>query len=303
MRRLFIVYNPNSSRFDSVKKEVLSHATTDFKGYLVGKFTIEKIGFEANVKKLAGLLQDGDLVLAVGGDATAAISANAILTSDKDVTLAVLPYGNFNDLARTLRTMKLSEITQKPLQTKKLYPLEIIVDGHFFRYATCYVTIGMTAESVELFDDQKIRKSIRKTSQRSWKSYIYLAKWYFKNRHKKVFLPEFKLNGELIPKKVSDYCALSGRTMCQVMKGREDFLKPKVFRSEVCQLTSFPKLFVLMAKSILYRVPGTETTGDTLDFISPATVELQAEGEYKVFENIKKIEIKKGKKCLKVIHN
>jgi hypothetical protein len=32
-------------------------------------------------------------------------------------------------------------------------------------------------------------------------------------------------------------------------------------------------------------------------------VALQAEGESQVFENVKKIEIKKGKKCLKVIEN
>lgn len=302
MRRLFIIYNPNSSRYESVKTEVLNHSTTDFKGYLVGKFAIEKTGFEANVKKLSKLLRDNDLVLAVGGDATAAIAANAILHSGKDVTLAVLPYGNFNDLARTLGTFHLKDILEHPDQTKTLYPLEISVDGEFFRYATCYTTIGMTAEAVEIFDDQKIRKSIRKTSQRSYKSYVYLAKWYFKNRHKKVFLPEFRLNGKTTPKKVSDYCALNGRSMCQVMKGRDDYLDPNNFRSENCRLTSFPRLFMLMAKSILYRVPGTTTRGDTLEFVVPATVELQAEGEYRIFENIKKITIKKGSKCLKVIH-
>ena len=56
-----------------------------------------------------------------------------------------------------------------------------------------------------------------------------------------------------------------------------------------------------MVKSIFYRVPGRETNGDKLEFLKPATVELQAEGEYKVFENIKTIEVKKSSKCLKVI--
>jgi hypothetical protein len=67
------------------------------------------------------------------------------------------------------------------------------------------------------------------------------------------------------------------------------------------RLTNFWRLFKLMTKSILIRTPGVETEGDKLEFIKPSTVELQAEGEYRTFENIKTIEIKKGKKCLKVI--
>ena len=63
----------------------------------------------SNVKNLKAEIKDGDLCFALGGDATAAITANAILESNKDATLAVLPYGNFNDLARTLGTMKLSD--------------------------------------------------------------------------------------------------------------------------------------------------------------------------------------------------
>ena len=66
---------------------------------------------------------------------------------------------------------------------------------------------------------------------------------------------------------------------------------------------SFWRLLKLMAKSILVRVPGDETDGDELEFIEPATIEIQAEGEYKTFNNVKKIRIRKSKKCLKVITN
>ena len=187
--------------------------------------------------------------------------------------------------------------------TRRLYPLEIHVDGKFYRYATCYVTIGMTAEACELFDEPKFRKEMQKGHKSSWRSYIALVKWYFKNRHKREFIPEFKLNGKLQHKKTSDYAAVSGRSMCRVMKGGDDYLDPKKFRSMTDRLTNFWRLFKLMVAAILVRTPGTETTGDTLEFIKPATVELQAEGEYQVFKNIKTIEIKKGAKCLKVIHN
>lgn len=299
MKRLLVVYNPNSSNYIHVKDEVLNRVAK-IKGAMIGKFAIEKTNFEDNMKRLMQVLEDDDFVLAAGGDATAAITANAIMNSKKDATLAVLPYGNFNDLARTLGTMKFEDISEKS-QSGYLYPLDIIVDGEHWRYATCYVTIGMTAEAVELFDDKKIRKNLQKGHKSSWRSYIYLAKWYFKNRHKKQFIPDFKLNGKLQPKKTTDYAAVNGRSMCRVMKGGYDYKIPKKFRSMTDRLANFWRLSKLMTISILARTPGYETEGDILEFINPATVELQAEGEYRIFKNVKKIEVKKASKPLKVI--
>ena len=322
MQRLLLIYNPHSSQYVRVKDEVISRIN-NLNGYLIGKFTIKKISFEENVKNLKKVLQDGDIAIAAGGDATAAVVANAILESKKDVTLGVLPYGNFNDLARTLGTMKYEDIfprtgdatggtparapsrvgeTVAAGPVRRLYPLDIIVDGKHWRYATCYVTAGMTAESVELFDEPKFRKYMQKGHKSSWRSYLKLAEWYFKNRHKKVFLPPFTLNGKPTKKGISDYCALSGKSMCRVMKGGDDYLKPKVFRSENCRLVNFWRLFKLMAISILKRVPGTETKEDLIEFLAPATVELQAEGEYKTFQNVTKILVKKPDQYIKVIH-
>ena len=298
--RLVLVYNPNSTNYKRVKKDILDQKTVIFAEYRLHEYTIKKIGFENNVKNLKKELKDGDKVLALGGDATAAITANAIMESDKDATLAVLPYGNFNDLARTLGTMTLKDL-DLDLRPIKLYPLEIYVDNKFWRYATCYVTIGMTAEAVELFDAPKFRKYMQKGHKSSWRSYLALAKWYFKNRHTKIFLPEFTINGQKTIKKASDYCALSGKSMCRVMKGGEDFKKPEIFRSKALKTVSFPRLTTLMLKSILTRTPGDETKGDKLEFKDKATVELQAEGEYQIFENIKTIEVRKSKKCLKVV--
>lgn len=301
MRRLLLIYNPRSSQYIRVKDEVISRASK-LNGYMIGKFAIKKAPFEENVKALKKVLQDGDIAIAAGGDATAAVTANAILESKKDVTLGVLPYGNFNDLARTLGTMKYNDIFDNFNNVKKLYPLDIIVNGTHWRYATCYVTAGMTAEAVELFDEPKFRAYMRKGHKSSWRSYLKLAEWYFKNRRKKVFLPPFTLNGKPTKKGVSDYCALSGKSMCRVMKGGDDYLKSKVFRSETCRLINFWRLTKLMLTSILKRTPGTETKEDLIEFLAPAAVELQAEGEYKKFENVTKILIKKTDQYIKVIH-
>lgn len=336
MQRLIIVYNPNSSKYIHVRDEVLA-SLSQLKSTMIGKFAIKKAPFEDNLRELKKVLKDEDLVIAAGGDATAAVTANAILESDKDVTLAALPYGNFNDLARTLGTMKFDDIRveatgintlrgfrsaaarglareprgdgserrdPKSINSvaRRLYPLDIIVDGKHWRYATCYVTIGMMAEAVELFDEPKIRKKMKKGHRSSWRSYLQLAKWYFRNRHKKVFLPEFTLNGKSVRRRASDYVAVNGHSISRVMKGGNDYLDPQAFRSTVEKTISFPRLFTFMAKSILSQVPGDKTTGDLIEFLKPTKVELQAEGEYKIFENVHKIEIRKPKKCLKVVH-
>lgn len=305
MQRILIIYNPRSSRFKDVRHDILDVLMNpdrmrdiDLSSVMVGKFEVENTNVDENAVKLAKIIRDDDFLISVGGDATAVIAANGILLSKKDATLAVLPYGNFNDLARTLRTRKLKDVFNS--KVSELWPLEILVDGKHFRYATCYTTIGMTADAVDLFDGKKVRKSLQKGRRSSWRSYINLAKWYFKNRHKKTFLPQFKLNGELMHAKTSDYAAVNGRTMARVMKGGEWFLDKKVFRRETGKLTNFWNLFVLMARSILCRVPGKMVTGDVIEFVEPSSVKIQAEGEYELFENIHKIEIRKADKCLKV---
>ncbi len=300
MKRLIIVYNPNSSRATDIRHEVLERAK-ELNGYIVGRYEVKNTDINDNIKSLAECLENDDLVLSVGGDATGAIAVNAILVSDKDVKLAVLPYGNFNDLARTLRTNSFESVFLNEVSEREFYPLEIYVDGKFFRYATCYVTIGMTAEAVKIYDTPKVRKKLKRKFGRKISSYTELASWYFKNRRKHIFIPEFKLNGVLQSKKISDYAAVNGRSMARVMKGGEDYRDPVYFRSEVDHLTNFYRLVKLMSRSILSRIPGKATAGDVLEFINPATVTLQAEGESQTFENIKKIEIRKGEKCLKML--
>ena len=336
MKRVLLIYNPRSSRFSDVQREVFPKVR-ELKGYIVGKYEVKPIDIEQNISNLAKIIHDDDIVISAGGDATGVIAANAIIKSNKSATLAALPYGNFNDLARTLKTKRFEDIgltsenglsrgfrsaaarglarsphgdgrerrdPRKAISDAKLYPLEILIDGKHWRYATCYVTIGMTAEAVKLYDSNKMRRKLKNSFGRRITSYTALANWYFKHRHKHIFLPAFKLNGEEQHLKTSDYAAINGRSMARVMKGGEDYMKPKIFRHETDRLaTSFPRLAKLMLKSIFHRIPGTDTTGDILEFINPATFTLQAEGESKRFENVNKVEIRKATKCIKVIQN
>lgn len=300
MRRLIIVYNPMSSRYADVKSQVLDKAK-NLEGILMGKYEIKKIGLDKNVEKLAEILNNGDMVVSAGGDATGVISVNAIVRSGRDAVLAVLPFGNFNDLSRTLGVERFEDVFGDKVQESKLYPLEIKIDGELFRYATCYVTVGMMAESVKIYDTPDLRRKLKTRFGREIISYVDLAKWYFGNRRKKVFLPQFYLNGALKKPGMSDYIAVNGRYMAKVLKGGEEYCDKKIFRRYVGKLTRLPRLVKFMATGMMRRVPGEETVGDVLEFVNPAKVEIQAEGEYKVCDNVKKIEIKKGTKYLKVV--
>ena len=322
MKRIIFIYNPRSSRYADVRHEVLD-PIRDIKSVIVGKYEVAPTNIDDNIAKLSRLIKDDDLVISAGGDATGVIASNAILKSGKNATLAVLPYGNFNDLSRTLGTKTLEDILHGRVTTfqgdpqtsgfggkksrqappKKYYPLEIYVDGKFFRYATCYVTIGMTAEAVQIYDSPKMRAKLKSNFGRKISSYTNLASWYFKNRHKHVFIPEFSINGKLQHIKTTDYAAVNGRSMARVMKGGNDYRDPKHFRHETDRLASFYRLAKLMLRSMFSQIPGKQTSGDILEFKNPSTVTLQAEGESIRLENIKTIEIRKSPKCLKVIEN
>ncbi len=308
MRRIVIVCNPRSSRYARVRREVLDFLMNPnflrekygITGVTIFRYEVEPTNVDDNAMKLSKLLHDDDLVLSVGGDATGVIGLNAVMHSGKDAILAALPYGNFNDLARTLGIKKLDDVFKA--ETKKLYPLDVIVNDEHFRYASCYVTVGMMAEAVELFDSKKVRTGLRKKKNRAVRSYFELAKWYFCHRHKKVFLPDFKLNGDALFHKRSDYIAVNGKSLARVIRGRRNAFQPDVFARKIGKLTSFVRLVWFMAKGMLCRISGEEVLReDTIEFIEPANVEIQAEGEYKKFENLKKIQIKKSKDFIKVI--
>ena len=175
----------------------------------------------------------------------------------------------------------------------KFYPLGVYADGEFWRWATCYVTMGMTAEAVKLYDAPAMRKKLKSEFGRKVTSYTELIKWYFKNRRKRQFIPGCMVNRRAEDPRISDYAAVNGRYMARVMRGREDFLDARKFRSVTDRLTDFWRLASLMTKSILDRVPGEDTEGDKMEFFEPSRIEVQAEGESKVFEGVRQIEVKK----------
>ena len=173
LKKLIVVCNPRSSRAGMIEREVLEPARK-LRGWLVGKYEVQATGVNENAEQLAKILDDGDLVIVAGGDGTAAIALNATVLSDKDVSLAVMGYGNFNDMARLTKVKPpveygdgyvggIMEIVERYEAGKvmELHPLEVWIDGKHWRYAGCYVTLGLFAESTAVFDQEKVRLKLR----------------------------------------------------------------------------------------------------------------------------------------------
>lgn len=513
LKKLIVVYNPRSSKHAAVAKEVLAPARK-LSGWLVGKYEVKAMRLHENADELAKILSDGDLVVAAGGDGTASMAVNGVMRSGKDVALGVLGYGNFNDFARMLKSKRaveyggeyvggVTEIVERyeAGKTKEIYPLEVKVDGKHWRYAPCYVSLGLFAESTAVFDEPKVREKLKTGKKHLLFSIFTLAKWYFRNR-KREFLPEGKLKevrhatgvtveasdvpkvaetaqeeigkkdvkekkevaaeerkavftvSEEEPKKktkvknkkkadvgskrksstvkatrnaeqselaaveaekraeqkkfkkllktarkqqllemrtgaqakmlqagtqtkaklavagveaktkllnvrikaqdkvvglgekkvrekktvempeiiiegaevverrkskknvacavekeeknrfkrgATDYIAVNGPTLAKLMRGGRYYKKPLEFRSTTVRLGGFWRLVGFMACSVLLRVPGKKTRGDIIKFRQRGNVMIQAEGEYEMLEGVKKVEVRKAKKGLKVV--
>lgn len=312
MKKLMLVYNPRSSHYVRVKAEVLSVARK-LSGWMVGKFEVKPTSLKDNAGTLAKLLGDGDLVIAVGGDGTASIAANAVMLSGKRATLGVLGYGNFNDMAMTFGVERpvaygdeylggITEIVNKfeANETERVWPLEVLVDDKHWRYAMCYVTCGMLAASTVVFDEKEVREKLRTGKRGMLFSWLTAAGWYFRNHKKRKFLPEVTLNGEEVPAGATDYVAMNSDRMARIMRGKRWYLEKTEFASATFSLSGLWGLVKLMLRS-LRKTPVKVTQGDVLELAEPGELEMQVEGEYQKLEGVTKVEVRKAEGALRVI--
>ena len=247
MQRLIIVYNPYSSKQAKIQKEVIE-PLQNASGYQVGKFAIRQIPVEENAKNLIRVLMDGDLVVIAGGDGSATVGINAAMMTDKDITLGVLGYGNFNDMARMLGESNCQQLLAdyEAHNIQKMYPLESYIDGKFYKYAACYFTIGMFAESTEEFNAKDTRDNLKKGKKGMIYSIWKLARWYFKNK-KKSFLPsDIHMDDEPMGNKISDVMFVNSPTVAKIMKGGKYWCQPRVYHLSYGWLKSFFRLIGFM---------------------------------------------------------
>lgn len=311
MRKIIVVYNPRSSQYEAVAKEVLEEARK-LRGCMVGKYEVVRAAVNENAEKLAKILEEGDLVVVAGGDGTATMAVNAAAQARKTVTLAVLGYGYFNDMARALGTLKqkLQDVVAATeaedgwagLKVREVYPLEVKVDGKHWRYVMNYVTMGMAAEAVGLFEEEAVRKKMKRIPHAV--SYLKLAGWYYRRRGKKFLSDLVKLitdKGEEDLKRGTDILVMNGPRIAKVMKGRQEWLwSPEKFGARGFRLRWSLPLFGFMVRSLFKRVPVCEIEKLTVDFANRSDVMIQAEGEQEMV-NARRVEIRKTVKPLRVV--
>ena len=83
--RLMLVINPRSAQYAAVEQEILEPARR-MKGWTVGRFELDLDSVDENAQRLAALIQDGDLVVAAGGDGTASVAVNAVMMAEEGRT-------------------------------------------------------------------------------------------------------------------------------------------------------------------------------------------------------------------------
>ncbi|MCL2173858.1 acylglycerol kinase family protein [Candidatus Saccharibacteria bacterium] len=264
MKKIVIVFNPRSTQARRVQQEVLD-ALQD---QLLQQYEVDDTNVDANAEQLARMLDDGDLVISAGGDATAIIGLNAVMLSGKDAVFAALPYGNFNDTARSLGLRNLDDALSG--QAVIVWPIELLLDGQHFRYDLNYFTVGMFAESTKIFDEPKKREWLQ--SQRKGKlifSFVALAQWWFRHRR-----------DTFIKDKITDFVVINGVSMAKILRGRKFFLGRK-FIWATGNLSGLWGLMRIVVPSILSKIPGQKTHAVTFDLGEQKTVTIQGSGEYK----------------------
>lgn len=296
MQRLFIVYNPRSTRAGRIREEVLTPAKS-LKGFLVGKFEVEKVPITENARRLSGLLADGDMVVTAGGDGTTEVGVNAVALSGKDVRLGVLPYGNFNDVARMLGMMSFeklaAEFSEDCVKVAEAYPLECLVNGKHFQYALGYFTVGMMADAARMLNGGKKRAHLRRNKNNTMFALSSAVKWYLKNKRRK-FLPGVSLNGGEY-RDETEYFAVNSGTVAKIMKLEPSFLEKREFRSGMFNLRQFMKMAWFGTRSVMLGLKLSETNGDKLEFREPAKVVIQSEGECVEIDGVKTLEFRKSR--------
>ena len=248
--RVILVCNCKSTGHKRVEKEVvkpLREFILQQKGMTFLRFDVESPTLEENAERLSKLIMDGDVVLTAGGDGTAGIGVNGIMQSGKAAKFYVIPYGNFNDIIQELRGNS----------GKQVYPIEALIDGKHFRYALAYFTVGMMAESTKIFDDEKIRRKLRKSKFNLIFSLKTLLMWFFVNRKKDYIT----IDGQ----KYSDILVVNGKNVARLMKGGEYYLGETFLYTEQ-RLNNFFAMVFFMLQAMFSGIPGRKLKEKTIHF-------------------------------------
>lgn len=278
--RLIIVHNPNSSRAKKVASEVFN--TLDNTSTRYTAFETKSPNAEDNIADMSNFLEDGDTVVVAASDGTAMQAGNAILRSEHtNSKIGLLPYGNFNDLARVYGLSPNALTNHDSLGTTNLYPLVITANETYCRDALAYATAGWTARAAREFSEHDSRESIVGTPDaiKLTRSLWQLAINYF--AHRNEYLPPFHTSrSEIVKQSVTDIVAVNNPMMGTIIRSDMPYSSiANIFGYTELDVSSFTKNIPFGLKAVSGHTPLDATEKIALNFTEPSTLHVQSEGE------------------------
>ena len=310
--RLILVINPRSSGFSMVQKKIISHLDeVHFEKNQLITFEVQPTSPLENARELAKGLQDNDIILVAGGDGTAHIASNAAAFSGKKIKIKYTGFGNFNDYAHSF-SKNSGKSAVKAIKTQKVVakirPLEIRVNGDFFRYAPLYATVGLTAEMADIFEGKRLRKALKKVRNRNSRlilSLLAATRFYFKNRKKSILkISEIEIQGEKlnsIPKKTTDLVFMNGPRMARIMRSKINKTDSENFGFTAMNSGDFRANLPFLLRGIFGKIPLKRTKSAKIIFQKPAKITIQIEGEVQILKNVETLEVRISKEKIEIL--
>ena len=245
-----------------------------------------------------------------GGDGTAHIASNAVAFSGKKVQIKCTGFGNFNDYACSFSAntpQAAVRALEKGETVSVLRPLEIFINGEFYRYAPLYATFGLTAEATEIFDLPKIRNRLKKIKNRNLRHLLSLteaAKFYFKNRKKHILkITKIETDGEAfeIRDKITDVAFMNGPRMARVMRSKINKTDSENFGFTAMNSGDFRANIPFLVKGIFGHIPLKRVKNAKIEFKKPSKIALQIEGEVYRIINVETLEVRISKEKIEVL--
>lgn len=312
-KHLVLVINSRSSGFALIKKKILPFIEDyHFNKNQLSTFEIQPTSPIENAKEMAKGLKDNDTILVAGGDGTAHIATNAcVISGKKNLKIKYTGFGNFNDYAHSFSKNSGKEAIKAILKGEPkaiIKPIEIRINGEFYRYAPLYATIGLTAEMAEIFENPKIRKALKKTSDRNMRLFFSLVaatRFYFKHRKNHCLdIENIQLNNEgsiAFPKYTTDLVFMNGPRMARIMRSKKNKTDRDHFGFTALNANNFRKNIPFLINGVLGRMPLKDARDVFITFNKSSTIAMQIEGETCEINNVKNIEAKISNIEIKVL--
>ena len=303
---IVLITNPNSTRSATVEQAVtqplqayVDEHSLDFT-HIQTKFR----SAEDNVKDLMDRLPDEAHVLSAAGDGTAEQLVNAALRSEKDLTLGLLPYGNFNDMASAHMDKKQTVLDVLHAPTTELRPMTVAVNGEYWRHAPAYVTLGLTARIAAGFDSPESRKVMKAASrpERVVRRLSQAVSDYF--RYSQQALPAFRINDGEVVTDSTDVAASNNEVAAGMIRAQDTYYGDPYFGARAdLNMGNIFEAASFGALSLAGHSPLERTEALRLSFEKASDIPIQTGGEFQQLHNVHEIFVYKNPKdILKVLH-